>query len=134
MSCALSPPTTFTCATPAIARSSPPIVWSAICVSCGGESTLDVSASDTIGSWFGSKRWMIGSMISAGSCARTAEMASRTSCVAWSTGFENTNWTMICAKPSVDVELILSTPLMPEILSSMRVTTSRSTTSGAAPG
>ncbi len=50
LSCALSPPTTFTCATPAIARSSPPIVWSASCVSCGGESTLDVSASDTIGS------------------------------------------------------------------------------------
>ena len=41
---------------------------------------------------------------------------------------------MICANPSVDVELILSTPLMPEILSSSRVTTSRSTTSGEAPG
>ena len=73
-------------------------------------------------------------MISAGSCARTAEIASRMSCVAWSTGFEKTNCTTICAKPSVDVELILSTPLMPEILSSIRVTTSRSTTSGAAPG
>src|SRR4029079_10588804 len=67
-------------------------------------------------------------------CARTAEMASRISCVACSTAFENTNCTMICAKPSVDVELILSTPLMPEILSSTLLTTSRSTTSGAAPG
>ena len=34
---------------------------------------------------------MIGSRISGGSCARTAEIASRTSCVAWSTGFSNTN-------------------------------------------
>ena len=50
LSCALSPPTTFTCATPGIARSSPPICWSASCVSCGVVSVVDVSASETIGS------------------------------------------------------------------------------------
>src|ERR1051326_3810074 len=77
---------------------------------------------------------MIGSRISCGSCDRTAEIASRMSCVAWSTGLLKTNCTMIWANPSVDVELILSMPLMPEILSSSRVTTSRSTTSGEAPG
>jgi hypothetical protein len=47
---------------------------------------------------------------------------------------ENENCTMICAKPSVDVELSLSMPLMADSLSSRRLTTSRSTTSGAAPG
>jgi hypothetical protein len=50
LSCALSPPTTFTCATPPIARRSPATVCSAICVSCGGVSTFDVIASETIGS------------------------------------------------------------------------------------
>src|SRR3954451_16732195 len=41
---------------------------------------------------------------------------------------------MICANPSVLVELSFSTPLIAESLSSIRVTTSRSTTSGDAPG
>ena len=49
MSVALSPPTTFTCATPATARSSPPIWLSASCVSCGTVRLVDVSASETIG-------------------------------------------------------------------------------------
>ena len=42
---------------------------------------------------------------------------------------------MICAKPSIDVHVDLSIePLMPEIASSIGLTTSRSTTSGDAPG
>ena len=63
-----------------------------------------------------------------------ADIASRTSCIAWSMSLEKTNCTTTCPKPSVDVEFIRSTPLMDDSLSSMRVTTSRSTTSGAAPG
>ena len=134
LSVAESAPATFTWATPATARSSPPICWSAIWVSCVGVSVVDVSASETMGSASGSKRWMSGSMISVGSCARTAEMASRTSCVAWSTGLSKLNWTMICANPSVDVERTSSSPLMLATRSSMRSTTSRSTWSGEAPG
>ena len=134
LSCALSDPTMLTWATPGMARSSAPIVWSASDVISGAVSVVEVMASETIGSVFGSKRWMIGSRISGGSWPRTSEIASRTSCVAWLTSFEKANWTMIWAKPSVELELILSTPLMPESRSSMRVTTSRSTISGAAPG
>ncbi len=41
---------------------------------------------------------------------------------------------MMMAKPSSDCEVIRSMPLMEEIASSMGSTTSRSTTSGEAPG
>src|SRR5215212_7980811 len=104
-SVALSAPATFTCATPAMARSSPPTTWSPIWVSCAGVRVSEVSASETIGCCAGSKRWTIGSTISVGSCARTAEIASRTSWVASSVGLSNLNWTMIWAKPSLDVEV-----------------------------
>ena len=62
------------------------------------------------------------------------EMASRTSCVAWSGSFSKTNWMMIWAKPSREVEVIWSTPDRAVKASSMGSTTSRSTWEGEAPG
>ena len=56
------------------------------------------------------------------------------SCVASCRFFENTNSTVTTPKLSSDDEEILSTPLMPEIDSSIGSTTSRSTVSGEAPG
>jgi hypothetical protein len=131
---ALSAPAMFTWATPGTARRSPPIVLSASSVSCEGVSVVDVSASERIGCDDGSKRWTIGSMISAGNWARTAEIASRTSWVASSVGLLNLKMTMTWANPSVDVERSSSSPEIPAMRSSRRSTTSRSTWSGDAPG
>src|SRR6185437_8888552 len=77
---------------------------SARIVSSFGLSVLDDSVSDTIGWSAGSNFLMIGSFISTGSLSRIPEIASRTSCAASSVGLEYTNCTMICAKPSVDVD------------------------------
>src|SRR5690606_2599795 len=56
------------------------------------------------------------------------------SCVASCRSFSNTNSTMIVAKPSTAVDVILSTPLIEEIASSIGSITSCSTTSGEDPG
>ena len=66
-------------ATPGIARISRATTLSASCVSSAGVSASDESAMETMGKSFGENRRMIGSSISAGSSARMAEMASRTS-------------------------------------------------------
>ena len=56
------------------------------------------------------------------------------SCVASCRFFANSNSTMMTPKLSSDDEAIFSTPLMPEIASSIGSITSRSTVSGEAPG
>jgi hypothetical protein len=94
----------------------------------------DVSVSDTIGRSAGSNLVRIGSSISGGSSFRIAEISSRISCVACCSSFSKTNWTITVPKLSSEDELIWSTPLMPEMASSIRSMTSRSTVSGEAPG
>ena len=61
-------------------------------------------------------------------------MASRMSWLACCTSFSNTNSTSTLPKPSSDWLVMRSTPLIPAMASSMGSTTSRSTTSGLAPG
>src|SRR5688572_19835974 len=62
------------------------------------------------------------------------EISSRISCVACCGSFSKTNSTMMLPKLSSELEVMRSTPLMPEITSSIGSITSRSTTSGDAPG
>ena len=62
------------------------------------------------------------------------EILSRISCVATRGSFAKTNSTMMLPKLSSELERIRSMPLMPEIASSIGSMTSRSTTSGDAPG
>src|SRR5687767_8088060 len=62
------------------------------------------------------------------------EISSRISCVACCGSFSKTNSTMMLPKLSSELEVIRSTPLMPEMTSSIGSITSRSTTSGDAPG
>ena len=56
------------------------------------------------------------------------------SCDACCTSFSNTKYTVRLAKPSCAVPCMRSTPLMPLTASSILSSTSRSTTSGDAPG
>ena len=76
----------------------------------------------------------IGSSISGGRSLRMPEISSRISCVACCGSFSKTNSTMMLPKLSSELDRIRSTPLMPEITSSIGSMTSRSTTSGDAPG
>ena len=109
VSCALSPPTMVTCATPAIARSSAADRAVGQLRERGrAERRRSERQRDDGAAAFGSKRLRTGSRMSGGSWGRTADMASRTSCMAWSMSLENTNDTTICPKPSVDVEFSLS--------------------------
>ncbi len=89
---------------------------------------------ETIGRSSGSNLRSTGSFISAGRSLRIPEMASRTSCAAWSGSLPKTNWTVMVAKPSSEVERISSIPERPLNASSIRSTTSCSTCDGEAPG
>ncbi len=129
-----TPPTTVTWATPLIARRARVIPGSASRVSSGVESVSEASTSETIGRSLGSNLRSTGSFISAGRSLRMPEMASRTSCVAWSGSLLKTNCTMIVAKPSREVERISSIPESEPNASSIRSTTSCSTCDGEAPG
>jgi hypothetical protein len=88
-------PLTATSATPGIERSSRVIVGSARRVSSACESTVLVSARETIGRSVSLNFWMIGSFISTGRSARFADTASRRSCVAPIRSLPNWNSTMI---------------------------------------
>ena len=103
-------------------------------VSVGASSVVELSESCTIGWSDGSNRESTGSFISTGSWSRIPEILSRMSCDACWMSFWKTKNTVMFAKPSCAVPCMRSTPLMPEIASSTRSSTSRSTTSGEAPG
>ena len=130
----LAPPTTVTCETPLIPRSERVMPGSASRVISGGDMRSEASTSETIGWSSGSNLRSTGSSISGGRSLRIPEMASRTSWVAWSGSLLKTNCTTMVAKPSSEVELILSIPERPLKASSMRSTTSCSTWVGEAPG
>ena len=89
-------------------------------VRLGASSTVEFSDSCTIGWSEGSKRESTGSFISAGSWSRMPEILSRMSCEACWISFSNTKNTVMFAKPSCAVPCMRSTPLMPEIDSSIR--------------
>ncbi len=129
-----SAPTTFTCATPPMPRSSRVRPGSAMRLSSGASIRAEESARETIGRSLGSKRVRIGSSISRGRSPRIPEIASRMSCVACCRSLSKSKMTMIDAKLSSACELMSSTPEMLEIASSMGSTISRSTPSGEAPG
>ena len=129
-----TPPSTFASATPLMPRNSRVIPGSAMRVSSGAVSTDELSESCTMGRSCGSNRLSTGSFISTGRSLRMVEILSRMSCDACCRSFSKTNITVMLAKPSCAVPLILSTPLMPLTASSTRSSTSRSTTSGDAPG
>jgi hypothetical protein len=62
------------------------------------------------------------------------EISSRTSCIACCESLPKSNSTMMLAKLSSEFDCMRSMPLMPEMTSSIGSMTSRSTTSGDAPG
>src|SRR6185312_4990298 len=109
---------------------------SAIRVSVAGGMVSDVSVSDTTGISLGSSRLNTGSFISVGRSSRLDEIASRMSCDACWMSLSYSNTTRNCASPSVDVDVVRcqSMPVIDENASSIGSTTSRSTTSGDAPG
>jgi hypothetical protein len=87
-----------------------------------------------IGRSAGSNCVRIGSFISVGNSLRISPILSRISWLANRGSFEKSNSTIMLAKLSSEFDRIRSTPLMPEIASSIGSMTSRSTTSGDAPG
>jgi hypothetical protein len=127
-------PETSTSATPGIERSSRVMPGSASRVSSRGESTVEESASDTMGVSVSLSFRMIGSSISSGRSFRIPEIPSRMSWVASASGLVNWNSIMMLAKPSIALPFTFFTPVMEEMASSTGSRTSFSTVSGEAPG
>ena len=130
------PPTTSASATPLTPRSAPTTVGSAIAVSASWLIVAEVTVSERIDCSAGSNRVMIGSSISVGRSPRMVLIASRTSWAACATGLLKSKKTVNCARPSTAFERVIprSRPSIEKIASSIGSTTSRSTTSGDAPG
>jgi hypothetical protein len=129
-----APPTTFTPPTPGIDSKRVATTSSAMSVSSRTGRSALCSAIDMIGESFGSKRWMIGSSMSCGSCRRMRATLPCTSCSA-SIGFaESSSRTRTFELPSDDVEVTSRIPWTVLTASSIGLESSRSTTSGDAPG
>ena len=103
-------------------------------VSRAGESCVEDSASDRIGSADGSNVWTIGGSICVGRSRRTVSIFDRMSCAAWSLLRRNSNSMMIWLTPSSETDVMRSTSSTGLNASSSRRVTSRSTVSGEAPG
>ena len=129
-----TPPTTVASATPGIPRSARVTPGSARRVRAGASSVLEFSESCTIGWSAGSNRVSTGSFISTGRSERMELILSRMSCDASCRSFSKTKKTVTFAKPSCAAPEMRSTPEIPATASSTRSSTSRSTTSGDAPG
>ena len=130
----LSEPFTLTIDTPGMARKRSPRSSSARREIVACDCTVLDSAMSMIGCEPGSMRVSTGSRISSGSLWRTAPIALRTSSAASTMFLSKLKISTISALPSFDVERSLSTPEMVCIDFSMRLTSSRSTVSGEAPG
>ena len=79
-------------------------------------------------------RTVCGSRMPSGSWLRICDTASRTSFTARSTGVPIANCTKVLELPSLTVDEISSTPLMPRTAASIRWVTCVSISVGAAPG
>ena len=128
------PPTTVASATPGMPRSKRVTPGSAMRVSEAAGSVDELSDNCTIGWSAGSKRVSTGSFISNGRSERMELILSRMSCDACCRSFSKRKKTVTLAKPSCAAPEMRSTPEMPLTASSTRSSTSRSTTSGEAPG
>ena len=91
------------------------------------------TAYETIGKPSISRRCAIGSSIERGRSMRTRAMASLTSFKARSWFTSSWNWIIVCDDPSVTVEVMCLTPLMPANASSTLRVTCVSSSAGAAP-
>ena len=130
----LSEPPTLTVATPGMPRNLS-ANWSSAKREISAWLWLDEDrASCMMGCAAGSRRCRIGSRISTGNLKRTDAMALRTSSAATTRFLSKLKMRMSVALPSAEVERSWSTPEMPCSAFSMRLTTSRSTVSGEAPG